>query len=119
MSTNPYAPPKNDDPCAHRPPARRNWRDHASEYNAAFGTALILQISIGVIVSLVLDGGQMLRAFGVAFLGQWAMVAIMLLRRPLQPTKLDLLIVRYGIFPLLIVVIVFGPHMIRAFGLEP
>jgi hypothetical protein len=73
---------------------------------------------LAVLTALVLDGGQMHRAFWVAFLGQWATVWIILLRRPMNPTPWDLAIVRYGILPLLAVVAGFGPELLRLLGIK-
>jgi len=72
-------------------------------------TGLKIQIVFGVITALMLDSGQIHRAFWVAMLWQWAIVFIMLIRRPMAPTKTDLAIVRYGIIPLLLIVAMLGP----------
>lgn len=100
-------------------PPRRNWRDYSPEFNAAFRTALIIQGVSAVLTSLMLDFGQTHRAFWVAFLCHWAAVWIILLRRPIDPTRLDLLIVRYGIIPLLLIVANLGPLMIRVLEIQP
>jgi hypothetical protein len=104
---NPYQSPQAE-PSAATPDlaaSRENWKEYSPEYNAAFKTALLLQAVLAMLTVLVLDSGQMHRAFWVAFLGQWAMVWIVLFRRPRCPTWLDLALVRYGIFPILIMVV--------------
>jgi len=98
--------------------SRNSWRDYSPEYNAAFKTALLMQAVLAVVTALVLDFGQTHRAFWVAFLCQWAMVWIMLFRRPMQPTRFDLAIVRYGIVPLLFFVAGAGPWFLRLLGVQ-
>ena len=67
---------------------------------------------------LMLDFGQTHRAFWVAFLCQWAMVWIVLFRRPMHPTRLDLAIVRFGIVPILMLVVGAGPWLLRVLGIQ-
>ncbi len=96
----------------------RNWKEYAPQYNAAMKTALLLQASIGALTLLVLDSGQTARAFGVALLCQWAMAWIILLRRPMNPTRSDLILVRYGIVAMLFIVAGAGPPLLRFVGLQ-
>ena len=91
----------------------KNWKDYALEYKSAFKGALLLQGVLAVLTLLVLDYGQMHRAFWVSFLCQWAMVIIILLRRPMNPTRLDLAIVRYGVVPIFILIVNAGPWLIK------
>jgi hypothetical protein len=119
MPTNPCESPKAESTVDRPAPPRRNWRDYSPEFNAAFRTALIIQCVLAVLTALMLDLGQTHQAFWVAFLCQWAVVWIILLRRPMDPTRLDLLIVRYGIIPLLLIVANLGPLMIRVLGIQP
>ena len=98
--------------------SRKNWTDYSPEYNAAFKTALLLQTVLAVVTALVLDFGQTNRAFWVAFFCQWAMVWIILFRRPIHPTWLDLALVRYGIVPLLFIVAGAGPWFLRLLGVQ-
>ncbi len=79
-------------------------------------TAIVIQAGLAFMTALVLDFGQMHRAFWVAFLCQWAMVWIILFRRPMCPTWFDLSLVRYGIVPLLFIVAGAGPRFLRLFG---
>ncbi len=87
--------------------------DYALEYKSAFKGALLIQGVLAVLTLLVLDYGQMHRAFWVSFLCQWAMVFINLLRRPMNPTRLDLAIVRYGVVPIFILIVNAGPWLIK------
>jgi hypothetical protein len=116
-SLNPYESPKAELPAPPAAPQRRNWRDYSPAFNGAMLTGLEIQGVLGILTALILDGGQMHRAFWVAMLCQWSAVFIILLRRPMNPTRLDLAIVRYGVIPLLIVVAGFGPILLRLLGI--
>ncbi len=113
---NPYQSPKAELPTA--PRAVRGSRNNSPEYNAAFKTGLLMQAVLAVLTALVLDFGQTHRAFWVAFVCQWAIVWIVLFRRPMQPTRVDLAIVRYGIVPLLFIVAGAGPWLLRLLGVQ-
>ncbi|AMV34010.1 hypothetical protein VN12_17910 [Pirellula sp. SH-Sr6A] len=97
----------------------RNDRTHYSpQYNAAFRTALLIQSALAILTLLILDFGQMHRAFWVAFLCQWAMVWVILFRRPMNPTRFDLFVVRYGIVPMLFLVGGAGTWCLRLLGVQ-
>lgn len=94
-----------------------NWTDFSEEsYLPAMRTALIWQGVIGVLALLVLDGGQTWRAFGAAFLCHWSIIWILLFRRPLAPTRVDLALVRYATLPLLVLILACGPTFLRLIG---
>ena len=117
---NPYQAPNVESSAklGEKPPSRKDWTRYSPEYNAALKTGLLIQAVLAVATALVLDFGQTHRAFWVAFLCQWAMVWIMLFRRPNNPTWFDLLLVRYGIVPLLIIVAGAGPWLLRLLGTQ-
>jgi hypothetical protein len=117
---NPYQSPNAESPAklGEVPNARNNWTDYSPEYNVAFKTALLVQAVLAVVTALVLDFGQTHRAFWVALLCQWAMVWIILFRRPMHPTRFDLSLVRYGIVPLLFIVAGAGPWFLRLLGVQ-
>ena len=119
MSMNPYESPKAACSEENSSPPRRNWRDYSPDYNGALWIGLKIQAGLAILTALVLDGGQTHREFWVALLSQWAVVWIILFRRPMAPTRLDLAIVRYGIIPLLIVVDASGPTLIDFLGIAP
>jgi hypothetical protein len=115
-AVNPYESPKAELPAQRAARPRGNWRDYSPAFNQAMLNGLMIQGALGVPVALILDGGPMLRVFLVAMLGQWSTALIILLRRPTNPTRLDLAMVRYGILPLFIVVLCFGPLLLRMLG---
>ena len=115
---NPYQSPTPESPTErpHVPEFTSNWNDYSPEYNAAFKTALLIQAVLAFATVLLLDFGQMHRAFLLAFLCQWAIVGILLFRRAMHPTWFDLLLGRYGIIPLLFIVACAGPWFQRLLG---
>ena len=97
---------------------RNNWTDYSPEYNVAFKKALLIQAVLAVLTALILDSGQTHRAFLVALVCQWAMIWIILFRRPMHPTRFDILIVSYGICPILFIVAAEGPWFLRLLGVQ-
>ena len=96
-----------------------NRLEYAPFYLADMRAALILQAVVGILAALVLDFGQTLRAFAVAFLCQWALTWIILFRRPMNPTRLDRLAIRYGILPMLLLILVGGATWLGWLGRTP
>lgn len=118
MSMNPYESPKIASSLEQPTAPRRNWKDYSPKYNGAFWTGLKVQAGLAIFTALILDLGQTHRAFWVAFLCQWATVWLILFRRPMNPTRLDVAIVRYGIIPLLIIIAGFGPALLDSLGIK-
>jgi len=115
MSTpNPYESPESQRVAAS---PTRNWTDYSPVFNGAMWTGLKVQAVLAVLTALMLDSGQIHREFWVAMLCQWSTVFMILVRRPMAPTKLDLAVVRYGIIPLLLIVAIVGPHFLRFLGI--
>lgn len=73
------------------------------EYDRVIRKSLVTQAAIGLLAALMLDGGTMARVVGVAVLAFWLCVAVVILRRPRKPTSLDLGMIRWGFWPVLIV----------------
>jgi len=71
-------------------------------YRDAFRTAIVVQLLLTVVLALTLDGGRVAAAGGCAMTGFWIGVAIVVPRRPRVPRVADLLYVRWGYIPLLI-----------------
>lgn len=86
-----------------------NWThfDEAAYYPAT-PAAAIWQASLAVLAALMLDTGETGRAWSAALLSHWAIIWLILLRRPLRPTRFDLAVVRYAMLPLLIIVTFLG-----------
>ena len=74
----------------------------AEDYRRAIFSSLILQVILGFLAMMVLDGGRIAHTTGIAVLAFWAGAAVIILRRPKSPTEWDLFLVRFGFLPLLI-----------------
>jgi hypothetical protein len=96
-----------------------DWSDFSEDYGPAIRSCLIWQVAIGVLAGLMLDQGQTARAYGVALLCHWAINLIILHRRPRNPSRLDLAIIRYSILPLLVLIGRCGPWFLQLIGTPP
>lgn len=67
-------------------------------YRKAIFDALILQIVIGILSAMILDGGGCAQIFGVALLAFWGGAAVLIWRHPQSPTQVDILLIRFGYF---------------------
>ena len=75
--------------------------EFSPRYGSALNQAIVLQIVFGVLTALMLDMGQSFGFFKVAFLGHWVGILLIIGRRPLSPTKVDIFFIRWGILLLL------------------
>ena len=74
-------------------------------YDRVVLNSLVVQLILACLAGLLLDGGVMAHVVGVALLGFWLSVAILMIRRPLQPTKFDLAFIQWGFWPVLAVAV--------------
>ncbi len=70
----------------------------SDSYLATLKTSAIWQLVLLTLGALMLDGGGALHLVVVGLAGYWPIVLIIVLRRPANPTKFDLLVIRHG-FP--------------------
>lgn len=73
----------------------------SAEYDRVIRNALITQVVAGCFAALILDGGIIARVVGVAVLGFWLGAAILVLRRPFKPSRIDLGFIQWGFWPVL------------------
>ena len=89
----------------------------SARYWSAIRTSICFQIPILLLGVLCLDGGELFSRCLVAFAAFWSGTILILFRRPWNPTKLDLEVIRFG-YPLLFVLALFlVPAAIDFFGL--
>ena len=69
-------------------------------YRSAIKVALLQQVILLILTSLMLDFGQTFRVCAVAAIAHWIVIAMIVARRPISPTGLDLGIIRWGFVPL-------------------
>ena len=77
-------------------------------YSRAITIALAQQAPILILASLILDGGRILMVCAIAAIASWICTAVILLRRPKQPTASDIALVKYGFWPAIFLVLVTG-----------
>ena len=67
-------------------------------YKRPITVALIAQVLTALLSSLILDGGTVARICGIALVAYWGGVAVLIWRRPQNPTKVDLTLIQLGYF---------------------
>ncbi len=75
----------------------------APQYQSAVIWAAVQQAVAGVLSAMMLDGGVFLEVWCFTILAFWVGVILIVLRRPLSPTRLDVLAIKYGFVPFFIV----------------
>ncbi len=80
-----------------------------SETARAVRANAIQQGVVLVMAALMLDGGEMFRHCFIAAVGSWVMTGLILMRRRRAPTGLDLILLRYGFWFVLIVLGIIVP----------
>lgn len=78
----------------------------AMSYRRTIYDALILQVILGLLAMMVLDGGHIAHTTGIAVLAFWSGAAVIMIRRPTAPTQTDLRLIRFGFLPLLVITFV-------------
>jgi hypothetical protein len=77
---------------------------------------LTVELVFLVLTVLMLDGGRSLQFFVVALIGHWLLIVLIVARRPLSPTKIDLICIRSGLPLLLIVIGIIAPAIWSIIG---
>jgi hypothetical protein len=97
------------------PPVRASF-EFAPQYWPAIKDAIILQLVFGFFTALMLDGGRSFEFFKVAFVGHWIGILMIVGRRPISPTKVDILFIRWGLLLLLLTMGVIAPFIWSMIG---
>jgi hypothetical protein len=71
-------------------------------YRGPLRAAVVATFIVGVLSALVLDFGQTARLTGVALAIFWGWTFLTLWRRPQTPTRIDLLLIRWGCAPFVV-----------------
>ena len=83
---------------------------HAWAYGRAIKQALSEESIVVILAFLMLDDGKFcLHVALLSLAAHWLAVCLIVVRRPTTPTAMDLLIVKYGFFLILIVYFTVGP----------
>ena len=91
--------------------AERWDRNLSALYWPAIKFGVYVQAILGILSALVLDMGQTLSVFKVAFLCHWFGIFLLLARRPNSPTKADVVFIRWGTPLLMMAIGLIAPHV--------
>ncbi len=76
------------------------WFD--KRYESAMGFSFVYQFFLLFMAGMILDGGQCAQFTFVAIVAFWTSVIVLILRRPWNPSKIDILYIKWGFFPILL-----------------
>ena len=68
----------------------------SGSYADSLKLSVLIQLTLFVLAAMLLDGGGTLHGFGIAAAGYWIGAVLIILRRPKNPTQVDLDLVKYG-----------------------
>ena len=71
-------------------------------YRKAIFQAAALQVIIGFLSLMILDGGECAQTCGAALLAFWGGVIVMIWRHPQSPTYTDIRLIRFGDLPVVV-----------------
>ena len=83
---------------------------------AALTFGIVLQLALLVLTSMMLDDGTVLDYFCLATAGYWSGIAVVILGRRKEPTRSDLLFIRFGLLGLLIIMPLIGRMVYSIIG---
>jgi hypothetical protein len=72
-------------------------------YRKPIFEAVGLQVLLGFLSLLILDGGTIARICGIAVVAFWGGAAVLIWRRPQSPTRTDILLLRFGYVPVVVI----------------
>jgi len=75
----------------------------SDNYRRPIIEALALQVVVGVISMMILDGGETAQVCGAALLAFWGGAAVLIWRHPQTPSKVDLSLLRVGYLPVVVI----------------
>jgi TatA/E family protein of Tat protein translocase len=85
-------------------------------YWPALRFGILVQVMLGVLTALMLDMGQSFAVFKVAFLGHWLGILLLFARRPISPTKTDIIFIRWGTPLLMMAIGLIAPLVWKSIG---
>lgn len=72
------------------------------KYDKAIFEAVGIQLILGVLSLLILDGGTAARICFIALVAFWGGAVVLVWRRPQSPTRLDIELIRFGYLPVVV-----------------
>jgi hypothetical protein len=74
----------------------------SDSYRKPIFDAVVLQVILGILSLMMLDGGDCAHISGAALLAFWGGTAVLIWRHPRNPTKIDLKWIQFGYLPVLV-----------------
>ena len=71
----------------------------SESYRSAIFDAVKLQVVLGVLSLMILDGGDCAHISGAALLAFWGGGVVLIWRHPRTPTRIDIQLIRFGYLP--------------------
>ncbi len=87
-------------------------------YRSPIFEAVALQVLLGLLSLLILDGGTTARICGIALVAFWGGATVLIWRRPHFPTKTDIVLLRFGYLPLVVLAFFLVHFIWRIRGVE-
>jgi hypothetical protein len=75
----------------------------SESYDSAIFEAVSIQIVLGLVSLMILDGGTIARICGIALVAFWSGVAVLIFRHPASPSMMYLQVIRFGYFPVVVI----------------
>ena len=72
-------------------------------YRKPICEAITLQVLLGFLSLLILDGGTTARICGIALAAFWSGALVLIWRRPQSPTRRDIELLRFGYMPVVVI----------------
>jgi hypothetical protein len=73
------------------------------KYDSPIFEAIALQIVLGLLALMILDGGGIAQICGIALVAFWSGAAILIWRHPHSPSRVDIELIRFGYLPLIFI----------------
>lgn len=74
----------------------------SKDYDSPVFDALAIQVVIGILSLMTLDGGRVAQVCGVALVAFWGGAAVLICRHPNTPSRGDLQFIRFGYLPVVV-----------------
>ncbi len=72
------------------------------EYDTPIFNAVAIQIIVGIVGLLNLDGGVMAQISGIALVAFWGGVVVLIWRHPQSPSRFDTAFIKFGYLPMIL-----------------
>jgi hypothetical protein len=73
------------------------------KYDSPIFEAVAIQIVLGLLGLMILDGGVIAQLCGIALVAFWGGAAVLIWRRPQSPSRVDIELIRFGYLPLIVI----------------